>query len=465
MEVTMQFWHLVSKLIKSGFKITSYLFMITFLFADCGFADDVTGSLQIKHQIFKYYDGSESCNDAGFFQKSSQYCELTKHRTDDGHFSFSFSGELVENNYNSKIDSEEYSRAFSIDDTFSDNIHGYVYQLSLEFYDYGPFETLFLGRQYVSRDFISHIDGLYTNITILDNLMNIYLFGGFPVRFYDDSEYPDSKVAGTGLKLSLPTQTQVSAGYIFCEEKDSAYGNDYSDSYHEEALTINQRIFGISELLLKMTVLESEIKSLKFSASSWFEKIDPNLTFDLSYYRQLIEVDQTPSMFSVFTRLLGPVKPYQSVYLQFSKSILDRGILFGGLEWRDLLSGESESEFNHSFLHEYLAVSFFPFFAEALELTLQGNRWQRLDDDKKIISGEGELKFKASEQIKLRGGISYSLFKYDYYYDFNETTDVYSIFFEGRYDIFRDYFIGGKYCMDIYDIREHRITLTAGYNF
>ena len=144
--------------------------------------------------------------------------------------------------------------------------------------------------------------------------------------------------------------------------------------------------------------------------------------------------------------------------------------MFGGVDLRRLVDedDDDESQFNHSFYHAYIASSVENLFLNGLQLTLQGDIWQQNNkniNDEMIITGGGEMAYEISRKARFRLGSFYTLYKYDYYEDDDENTDVYTIFSDARYVFTNQIYIACKYELDIYDIYEHRFTLTTGYQF
>jgi hypothetical protein len=210
------------------------------------------------------------------------------------------------------------------------------------------------------------------------------------------------------------------------------------------------------------------IKSIEISG-----RLTPGTAKDLevifTYYHQLEEIDQMPFFSSSYINLLGPIKPYQQFTIYLSKNFINNKYsMFGGVDLRRLVDEDDESEFNHSFYHAYIASSVENLFLKGLQLTLQGDIWQQQNknsDDEMIITGGGEIAYEISRKARFRLGSFYTLYQYDYYEDDDEHTDVYTIFSDARYVFTNQIYIACKYELDIYDIYEHRFTLTTGYQF
>jgi hypothetical protein len=79
-----------------------------------------------------------------------------------------------------------------------------------------------------------------------------------------------------------------------------------------------------------------------------------------------------------------------------------------------------------------------------------------------ITSIGGEIGYTKPQTINISAGSFYSLYKYDYFIDADEKTDVYTVYSDVRYYIQPGLYFDGRYELDIHDIHEHRFIATMG---
>ena len=167
----------------------------------------------------------------------------------------------------------------------------------------------------------------------------------------------------------------------------------------------------------------------------------------------------------MYTGLTGTIKPYHNVTLDITKGLYkDYLWVSGGTEWRLLDSGEEETEFNHSYNHEYLALIVESMSMRGMHFSVQADRWKVMDDDNDdtISTFTGEIGYRKPETINISIGSSYSLYSYDYFIDTDEKTDVYTVYSDVRYYVKPELYLDARYELDIYDIHEHRFIATVG---
>ena len=104
---------------------------------------------------------------------------------------------------------------------------------------------------------------------------------------------------------------------------------------------------------------------------------------DISYFYQFAELSALPSPLSPLVGILGSLKPYHRATVDVYKGFLNDTVgISGGAEFRLLAPGEDESDFNHSFHHEYLVVSATDLFLSGLNVSVHGDLWQALGDER-----------------------------------------------------------------------------------
>ncbi len=424
-------------------------------------------------------DGAEASKD----HKLRQSAEFDLKEKSWGHFRLFFYGELIED-LDGTAGKNDGDRTSGVFDSFGERVYPYLYQLAAEINDLSVLDFLRLGRQYVSRQFSAHIDGANISLSFLDKkALTVFAYGGIPVRFYDDADYLDALQLGGGFCVKLPWKMKISAEYQALKDKPGEYGystvstdaasaiptwdiNKGSASfYHQAGVTVSQPLFDAALISLSMATLDKKARYVKANAA--YQNPDWTLDVYASYFYQFIEITETPSAISPFAALMGPIKPHQNFSLDLFKGLYsDKIFLSLGTSLRLLGNGESDSQFNHSFHHEYLGLTFRNLLLEGLELNLHGDIFQRNEDtDNVTFTGGGEVSYAEKDSFKAAVGGYYSLYKYDYYLDQNEKNDVYTFFVSGKYNFLSWLYASLKYELNAYDAYEHRITAVVGQQF
>ncbi len=412
--------------------------------------DTLSGHAQFRYRVKQDPDESNT-NHYTFQSLDVSFIPLAN---DSG---FVFSGDLYEN-----VGGQD-ERPESVWTTYGD-VHGFVNETYVQVNDLFSTLSIKAGRQYIPNELAVHLDGLHTQYRFPDGKGTVYLFGGYAADPYGDTPWDSSKQVGIGTRYRIIDRTQAGIEYLASRE---APPDSTDETFHQAALSLAHH-FKSSRAWLSLSSFDSDAASLKLN-TSFLESIGSDSEIGFSYFHQFIEIKRMPSSQSPFISLLGPVKPYQQAAIYANKQFSDHS--FGvstGLDVRNLLKNESESEYNHSYLHGYLAFDQTDLWSRDLRLTVQADYWRNLDagsDSKTMVTGGGEMEYGFSSKTAFSIGSFYSLYTYDYYTDLHEKTDVYSIFSRIKHRIGKLLQLKGEYELDIYDHKEHRLNLTADVQF
>ncbi|MBU0991134.1 MAG: hypothetical protein KJ737_01465 [Proteobacteria bacterium] len=422
--------------------------------------DALSGSVMLKYMFRKNSDQSET------FHRLLQSAALTFKPVSYETIELNVSGDLYIN--------PGPGNEGSIWDTYDDK-DAFVYEAYASFNQTMPFVNIKAGRHYVSYQFPVHIDGVSAAIPFSEEQGLFYMYAGKDVDLYGFEDGIDGTPIGAGMTTFLGEKTELGMEYLqIREEKDDTETDNKSKETYRQSSFSFKRYLDTGKAGATLKTFDNNIESVKLSAA-----ISPvtmeNVQITVSYFRQFIEVEQKPSALSPFLSLLGSIKPYQEMSFQISKGFERKNlVIWGGGDWRDLLEDNNDSSFNHSYFHAYLALEKSEFFLKDLCLFVQADSWQSMIEqsvieedrsDKRIVTCGGELEYQFSGKTRFGVGSYYSLYKYDYYSDLNEKTDVYSTFAKIKFVPADSIRLNVEYQLDIYDIKEHSVTITTEWQF
>lgn len=421
--------------------------------------DPLSGSIQLKYRFRQNSESDEAVH------RLFQSADVLYQPESLGGFSFAISGEVFETLSGNSNDGNE-----TINDIFDDS-EGMLYEAYAAFKPLASPFSIKAGRQYTTHLFSLHMDGADFSYAAPNSSVNMYLYGGKAADVYDVDGLSDAYHGGGGVSWRWGRKSELGLEYLYSDESvDEDSLVDASDeTYNQVALSI-KRYGGYGYMKSLIRMFDGDIESTKFSGAFFIPGVD-DLELNLSYFRQWIEVDRKPTALSPFLSLLGPVKPYQQITWLVSKGFENKNIIvMTGGDWRDLLEANDDTEFNHGYLHGFLALEKAAFISEDMSLTLQADLWQRKGDtgdgnDSGLFTGGGEIGYEWSEKTELGAGSYYSLYSYDYYLDENEKTDVYTVFLRFDYQPSESLRFKGEYDWTMYDIDEHRVVLTTIWRF
>ncbi|MBW2647877.1 MAG: hypothetical protein JRE23_17240, partial [Deltaproteobacteria bacterium] len=303
----------------------------------------------------------------------------------------------------------------------------------------------------------THLDGFnfLLDLDLFDTRVKPFAYAGLPVRLYEDGDYLDAREVGGGAHILLDNYTKITLEHQFVEEEPDivgSYGSSEKKRYQLSAFAIRRSFFNKRYGSISLFILNN----------SPIDELD--LDVDASYFYQFKEIDNMPTTVGPYTALTGQIKPYHRVTIDITKGLYEDIWISGGTELRLLDFGEDETAFNHSYNHEYVALIIENLPIRGLHFSLQADFWEVMDSNNEdmILTFGGELGYRKPEDVDVSVGSFYSLYKYDYFMDTNEKTDVYTVYADGRYYIQPGLYWDARYELDIYDIYEHRFIATVG---
>lgn len=424
------------------------------------------GSLSLSGLLQFRYDLRYLSDNEGEDHKLHQIADITIRRNEWEHFKFTLAGDMIEDI--DSADDDQADRTRTIHDTWDSSIHGYLYVCQAEIYELANLNYARFGRQYVSHELTpTHLDGLNIlfDLNLFGKKITPFVYAGLPVCLYEEGNYWDGTEVGGGVHIHLDGSTKITLEYQFIEEDIDMVGS-YAESgknrYEQSALAIRRSFFHKGYGYISLFLLDNSPTQVTTRFSVLFDRLD--LDIDASYLYQFEEISKTPTT-SVYTGLTGPIKPHHNISLDITKGVYKDSVwVSGGTEWRLLDFGEEESEFNHSYNREYLALIIEDLFVKGLSVFLQADFWQVMDSDNKdrISSSGWEIAYNKPQTINIAIGSSYSLYSYDYFKNTDEKTDVDTFYSDLRYYIQPGLYLDARYQLDRYDIDDHRFIATIG---
>jgi hypothetical protein len=451
-----------------GCTLFVYLFALLWLFsgsfAEHAIADE--GSLSLSGLLQLRYDGRYPSHGVDDDHKLRQIADVCIKENKWGHSRFTVSADVIED-IDSKDDDNQSDRTRTVHDTWDSSSHGYLYVCQAEIYELDHLNYARLGRQYVSHELTTtHLDGLncMLDFYLFDRQVKPFVYAGIPVRLYENGHYSDATEFGGGAHIHVDRSTKLTLEHQLIREEPDLVGS-YEEAgatrYKQSAFAIRRSLFYNGYGYASLYMLDNSAKYINTRFSFLFDRSD--LDIDISYFYQFDEIDATPPT-SAYTGLTGQIKPYHNATIDITKGLREDVWISTGIEWRALDSGEDETEFNHSYYNPYIALIIENMLMRGIHFSLQYDFWKVNDHNNEdtITSIGGEIGYRKPQTIHITAGSFFSLYKYDYFNDLDEKTDVYTVYSDVRYYFQPGLYFNGRYELDIHDIHEHRFIATLG---
>ena len=310
-----------------------------------------------------------------------------------------------------------------IGDTGSRHTTGYLYEAHLDINDlFTRVTQLRMGRQPGTRDEQVTFDGIAMDIRPASS-MNLTLYGGAAVNFFEiyRSETRDT-VAGAGLDLFPTTSTGISFDYAASRDKRNYLEmTDVQDKLL--SLRIWQRFTPYLKGIVKYRYVNDEARDLNLRLLGSFPAAGTEI--GASYLRQFnIQAEQSNAL-SPFVDVVGTSDPYQSYEVKLRQFIGKRYAFDLAYFKRDLIGSEQHGAFNREYSRSAAGFEVSDLLIPNLSLTLSGDQWR--SPGRSFASGGADIGYaygKKGNVMKINTGTFYSLYKYDYYLQFGERTNV-----------------------------------------
>lgn len=282
-----------------------------------------------------------------------------------------------------------------------------------------------LGRQPGTRDEQVTFDGIAMDIRPASPV-NLTLYGGAVINFYEIGRTEtDDTVAGAGLDLYPTTSTGVSLDYVMLKDKrDYLELTDVTDKLW--ALRFWQRFTPSLKATAKYRYQNRESRDLTVRLLGAFPGAGTEI--GASYLRQFRTQAEQSNTLSPFVDVMGQSDPYQSYEAKLRQFFGKRYAFDLAYFKRDLIGSSVPGIFNREYSRSAAGFEIRDLFRANLSLTLSGDQWRSPGSpERDYTSGGADIGYafgKKGSMTTINAGTYYSLYKYDYYLQLGERTNV-----------------------------------------
>lgn len=393
-------------------------------------------------KVSDYEDGSSArtFNDNDFY--GVLLLDITDSKKDSFEFHLFASGK---NDLDGNQDDQGYNPLEGLEDTQPES-YGRVYRAHLDANEFLGFEQIRLGRQSDTRGEWIYFDGISGDMSV-GSMTSFTLYLGQPVHHHEKEAGSDS-IAGLGIDLRFKTGTRLQFDYLSSSDERTNRIDFYDEEnkriefedQEDQQLTFrwNQFYGDSAKSRMKMRWLNGEQRDVELRAAL----LEMLFGFDLyaNYYRQLMTEAQLSNEMSAYFDVLGIRKPFQSYEIKVSRRFMTDYIVDLGTYQRSLLEEEDESSFNREFTRTYIIFEVERFIAEGATVSISQEQWES-DTYSGTASGfDAAYRLSSDPQsMVFNMGSYFSLYKYDYYTELGERTNVQTFYAEAEVPFLRQY--------------------------
>ncbi len=313
-----------------------------------------------------------------------------------------------------------------IGDTGSHHTMGYLYEAHFDVND--PIKGVTqvrMGRQAGTRDEQVTFDGIALDVRPASSV-NLTLYGGAAVNFYEiGSSEGDDTVAGAGLDLYPTASTGISLDYATLKDKrDYLELTDVKDDL--ATIRVWQRFTPSLKATAKYRHQNGESRDLTVRLLGAFPGAGTEI--GASYLRQFRTQVAQSNALSPFVDVMGPSDPYQSYEVKLRQFFGKRYAFDLAYFKRELTGNSVAGTFNREYSRTAAGFEVSDMFFANLSLTLSGDQWRSPGSPERTYSSGGaDIGYsfgKKGSMARINAGTYYSLYKYDYYLQLGERTNV-----------------------------------------
>ncbi len=295
---------------------------------------------------------------------------------------------------------------FDINDTYSKDVTGRLYEAYVDAQRVDGLGLLRLGRQpvYETPEYVT-FDGLRLESEPLGGRhVRWGAYGGIPVHHFESSSNGDS-VLGAYVDLLPWENGRARLDYMLIEDR-YLFGDQRNDLL---GLQVWQNVGPNLRLEGAYTLLEGESRDFRGRAS-WFE-VEQDLVVRATYYELLETQRDLVNEFDPFYAALREYYPFREVQLLVSKGFAERYRADVGAQLRRLRDDGDEGEFNREFERYHARLVIDDVFVEDLALGVTGEVHDA--GSGKYTSWSADLERRWSERWKTVVGTFYALYDFD----------------------------------------------------
>ena len=310
-----------------------------------------------------------------------------------------------------------------IGDTGTHSTIGYLYEAHFDIND--PFRRVTqvrLGRQAGTRDEQFYFDGIAMDVRVA-TFLKMTVYGGAMVNLFEiDRAEGDDTLAGAGLDIAAGSTTSFSLDYLAINDK-----RDYLElkDVQDKLLSLNiwQKFSPSVKAIARYRQQNGDARDLNVRLLGTFPV--SGTEFSANYLRQFNAQLAQSNPLSPFVDVVGSSEPFQTTEVKVRQFFGKRYAFDIVYARRDLVGDAQPGQFNREYTRAAAGFEVDDLFVRKLVLTLTGDGWK--SDGRSSGAAGVDIGYafgKKGALAKVNVGTYYSLYKYDYYLQPSERTDV-----------------------------------------
>ncbi len=343
-----------------------------------------------------------------------------------------------------------------------------VYKLSVDYHSDDILRLARVGRQVTLIGKDATFDGATLEISPVSPYFDIFLMGGRSVHFFElDQGIFEDWMAGAGFVVRPFRDLRLELDYRFTME--DFYIRTTPSGMEKESQDIDEHSIGLGAWYRydDWFRLHAFMRSLNDAVSeaggaTHFEWLAQELGLDLAAKAQTTSLNEINEAEDAYASLLGESLPYVKFSADAWKGFTSIHGTYGlhlGYEGR-YLTEDDETTFNRNSGRVYFLFTANDIGVKGPFITAVFERWADgpgLDSDG-LWSGGGSVGYDI-DVFRGEVGSHFQRFKYDYYLDVDERSDVRTVFVDLKGRVLEWLYIKGRYEFERFDRDVHTVTI------
>ena len=309
---------------------------------------------------------------------------------------------------------------------------GYLYEAHFDFnYLLHDMPQLRLGRQAGTRDEPIYFDGAAADFAISRDV-NTTVYLGRAVHFFElSSESTSDNLAGLGVDYRPFQPTRLGFDYLSTHDVRNPDTGSADLNDRQVSLRWWQRFGANWRGFARARLLNDAQRDTTLSFAGLLA--DGSVMLNGSFFRQHRAQNELSIEFSNYYDIIGRSEPYDAIDFKVRWLLTPHYGLDVGYYNRALSADAAEGPFNRDFSRYFLIFDVTDRIAAGLTLTLVVEHWEATTTSNDSTGFDVGYRFESwGRRATVNVGSTFSLYKYDYYTELGERTDVQTTYLKGK---------------------------------
>ncbi|MDP6849567.1 MAG: hypothetical protein QGH51_02115 [Planctomycetota bacterium] len=297
----------------------------------------------------------------------------------------------------------------SLGDTWSNSTHGFIYNAWFKKEDLLGTTDFRFGRQELHRGDALWFDGIRADLEASPDL-NLLVYGGTPVHFYEDESSSDDGVFGAGLDYRASRKLRLRLDGMNTRDSYSRLDGETGTARNELAV-LSGTWLPQPGVLFRGSASAVDGKSRRQDLSFQWSQPSKDWWARVRIRHQNDYGEMLANEIAPYSAVLGDVAPYWEYQGELHRRLSDSTDVLIGWHSRTLENQEDEGLYNREFKRWFVGANQPEVFGEGTRAGIRGDVWDS-EGASSIVAG-ANMAWDYNDETELSCGTDYSKYRFD----------------------------------------------------